>query len=50
MNAVAPLLVPLSAMNPFEIVRKHGYALVQKKSIANKGPAQSSRRFMDNAG
>jgi hypothetical protein len=36
MNAVAPLLVPLSAMNPFEIVRKHGYALVQKNPLQIK--------------
>jgi hypothetical protein len=47
MNTAAPSLVPLSAMNPFapqgalsaasgihlEIVRKHGYALVQKNPL-----------------
>jgi hypothetical protein len=33
MNAGAPSLVHLFAMNPFSVARKHGYGIPQKKPL-----------------
>jgi len=50
MNAAAPLLAPLFATNPLPIDRMHGYGSHGKEFVANKASAQTSRRFMNNAG
>jgi hypothetical protein len=47
-NTAAPLLVSLSATHNPQAFASIATALFEKKPVANKGPARSLYRFMNN--